>query len=112
MLGDIPVRVSMSKTRSCEISKECKVHESRVASRYIWLPMWVREIPGVDGTDAMAASQRIQRRQRYRSMRHGKSSVSLTIPPIDVAVRCCPGPLFGLVKYQPVSGLMQHQPFS
>ncbi|BDA43720.1 hypothetical protein COCOBI_04-7350 [Coccomyxa sp. Obi] len=56
-------------------------------SRYIWLPMWVLEVPGVDGTDIALSQQRIRRRQRFRSMRFGTAAANNSIPPIDVIVR-------------------------
>ncbi|KAK9915194.1 hypothetical protein WJX75_005945 [Coccomyxa subellipsoidea] len=57
------------------------------SSRYIWLPMWVMDVPGGDGNDVMVTQQRIRRRQRFRSMRPGSASANLSIPPIDVVVR-------------------------
>lgn len=58
--------------------------------RYIWLPMWVVEVPGGDGTDIARGQQRIRRRQRFRSMRLGAAAANNSIPSIDVVVRWGP----------------------
>ncbi|EIE19343.1 Arabinanase/levansucrase/invertase, partial [Coccomyxa subellipsoidea C-169] len=55
------------------------------SSKYIWLPMWVREVPG--GADIALTQQRIRRRQRFRSMRPGAAAANHSIPSIDVVVR-------------------------
>jgi hypothetical protein len=50
--------------------------------------MWVREVRGANGSDVSMTSQRIRRRQRFRSMRPGRAADNLTLPAIDVVVRC------------------------
>lgn len=60
--------------------------------RYIWLPLWVMEIPQGQGSPLQAAlhtQQRAGRRQRVRSMRPGARNMQ-ELPPIDVVVRCGP----------------------
>lgn len=55
--------------------------------RYIWLPMWVVEVPGADGRDIAVAQQRVRRRRRFRHMRGGPAAANGTLPPVDVVVR-------------------------
>ena len=55
--------------------------------RYIWLPMWVVEVPGAGGEDLMVAAQRKKRRRRFRHMRLSSTVPNITLPPMDVVVR-------------------------
>ena len=58
--------------------------------RYIWLPLWVVDIPR-EAEESVSRrvvrpQDRARMRQRFRSMRPGPASLK-DLPPIDVVVR-------------------------
>ncbi len=58
--------------------------------RYIWLPLWVVDIPR-EAEESVSRrvirpQDRARMRQRFRSMRPGPASLQ-DLPPIDVVVR-------------------------
>ncbi len=58
--------------------------------RYIWLPLWVVDIPQGEedfpSRKVVRPEDRARMRQRFRSMRPGPASLK-EVPPIDVVVR-------------------------
>ena len=68
------------------------LHHSRHAPllrRYIWLPLWVVDIPQAVESPlrgAVHAQQRSIKRNKFRSMRPGPTNMQ-SLPPVDVVVR-------------------------
>ena len=57
--------------------------------RYIWLPLWVVDIPQAVESPlrgAVHAQQRLIKRNKFRSMRPGPTNMQ-SLPPVDVVVR-------------------------